>query len=256
MLWALEPVDYASRVINGKTHLPPLPVRRQAGPLGGLENSGAEFVAYLKLLCNLMPQSRVLDIGCGFGLLALYLVDYTREPGRYVGVDVDRRAIRWADAHVARRNPRFEFRHLDIRNLAYNPGGELDPKNLRLPFESASFDVIVLKSVFTHLRPEETRAYMAEIKRLLASDGCCLASVFIFDSAADGASAIDFKFGDETWRYAVREMPELAIAYSEQALTEIVSSAGLTVTARYPGTWSGSGGGLSFQDLFVLKPKR
>lgn len=257
-LWAVEPVDYAARLVNGKTYLPPLHVRRQAGPLGGLEYSGAEFVSYLKLLCNLKSESRILDIGCGFGLLALNLKDYLREPGNYLGIDIDRRAVNWATRHITPRSPLCEFRHLDIANPAYNPRGLLAAADVTFSLADASLDAIVLKSVFTHLRPEATRNYLGEIRRMLSPTGSCLSTFFVFDRAREGSAknpaSLDFAFGDNNWRYAVREMPELAIAYSEKCLKEMVAASGLAIKATYPGTWSGVDGGLSYQDILVLTP--
>jgi SAM-dependent methyltransferase len=252
VLLALEPVDYAARLINGKGHLPPLRIRRRAGPLRGLERSGAEFAAYLKLMCDLDPHSRVLDVGCGFGLLALELRDYLSGPGSYVGVDVDRGAIAWARRSISRSFSRFEFQWLDIRNAAYNPDGRLAADAFQFPFEAGSFDVIVLKSVFTHLRPEAMRQYLSEAGRLLSSRGACLATFFVLDDEIGGSGGLQFQFGDGDWAYAVRNLPELAIAYKESSLRAAVSAAGLTVKANHPGTWSGRPGGLSYQDVLVL----
>jgi len=73
MLVAVEPVDYVSRLVNRESELPPLYLRLYAGPLVSFKSSGAEFTAYLKLICHLLPNERVLDIGCGCGLVALNL---------------------------------------------------------------------------------------------------------------------------------------------------------------------------------------
>src|SRR5829696_7239370 len=93
---ALEPLDLVSRVVTGKTDLPPLRLRKHVGPLRTFESSGAEFAVYLKLLCGLRSDERLLDIGCGCGLMAISLADYLDARGRYVGVDIDRPSIDWA----------------------------------------------------------------------------------------------------------------------------------------------------------------
>jgi hypothetical protein len=69
-LLALSPLDYLSRPLNNKTDFPPLHLRRYVGPLRSFESSGAEFMSYLRLLASLRPDERILDIGCGFGLMA------------------------------------------------------------------------------------------------------------------------------------------------------------------------------------------
>lgn len=65
---ALAPLDYVSRIINGKGDFPPLHLRRHVGPLRTFEASGAEFMGYLRLLTGLQPNESILDIGCGLEL--------------------------------------------------------------------------------------------------------------------------------------------------------------------------------------------
>ena len=100
-LLALWPLDYISRLINDKTDFPPLHLRRYVGPLRSFESSGAEFLSYLRLLAGLRPSDRILDIGCGCGLMALFLEDYLDEKGAYVGVDIHRPSIRWCQKKIS-----------------------------------------------------------------------------------------------------------------------------------------------------------
>jgi len=90
---ALWPFDYLARLVNGKSDFPPLHLRRYVGPLRTFEASGAEFMTYLRLLVDLRPGERILDIGSGCGLMALYLKEYLDEAGSYVGVDRHRQSI-------------------------------------------------------------------------------------------------------------------------------------------------------------------
>ncbi len=252
-----EPIDFLSRCINGKRNLPPLRLRRYVGPLATTETSGAEFTAYLKLLCGASSGSRVLDVGCGFGLLALYLQDTISPPGRYVGLDLSKSAIRWARRSIGLKHPQFQFLHLDIRNEAYNRGGKLDAANVALPFPDKSFDIAVLKSVFTHMRPAEMKNYIEQLARVLELRGTCLCTLFLLNETQEDLSRrrlsrLYFHFGSERWRYAYREMPELAVAYSEEAFRGMVRDVGLTVKSIHYGSWSGRRDTLSYQDIVVI----
>ncbi len=259
-LYLIEPLDYLGRFINGKKDLPPLGLRRYAGPLSSLESSGAEFLAYLKLLCRISPHTRILDIGCGFGLMALYLKDYLKPPGSYTGMDINRRAIKWAQKAIARKHPNFYFLHLDVRNTAYNPLGKFAAEEVPFPFHDGSFGCILFRSVFTYMRSAEVQNYLAEVARLLAPQGVCLAIFFLLNETqeelhAKGLNAIDFRFGDGLWRYAWREMPELAVAFSEKELHKMLDEAGLEVKRICYGTWSGREEGLSYQDMVIVRKK-
>ncbi|HEU4508752.1 MAG TPA: class I SAM-dependent methyltransferase, partial [Pyrinomonadaceae bacterium] len=106
-LLALSPLDYLSRLLNHKTDLPPLHLRRYVGPLKSFESSGNEFMGYLRTLARLQPDERVLDVGCGCGQMALQLKDYLNDRGRYVGLDIHGSSIRWCQKKI--RNPNFEF---------------------------------------------------------------------------------------------------------------------------------------------------
>ncbi len=255
----LRPLDNICRRINSKAHFPPIDLRRYVGPLSSFESSGAEFVAYLKLLAGLRPTTRFLDIGCGCGLIPLHLTEYFVPPGRYVGMDISREAIEWCQRNLARRSPSLSFIHSDIRNSRYNPNGRYRAQEYTFPFPPASFDLILLKSVFTHMRPAEVARYLHEIGRLLDGDGCCLATFFLLNDtqqrlAAEGRNAFDFRFGDDAWRYIDETSPETAVAFEERTLSEMLEQAGLRLRGpiRY-GSWSGRDDGLSFQDILLIE---
>jgi ubiquinone/menaquinone biosynthesis C-methylase UbiE len=243
---ALSPLDYLARRVNGKTDFPPLHLRRHVGPLRTFEASGAEFMSYLRLLLDLQPNAQLLDIGCGCGLMALYLKDYLDNEGTYTGVDIHGPSIRWCTNHITTRHPKFRFTQIS---------------DAQLPYEAQSFDVILLKSVFTHLRPPAVENYLSEIARLLKPNGRCLASFFLLNDeqralAARQKNTFQFTFGDERWRYVYEHSPESASAYDETYILELLRKHNLELRApvRY-GTWAGRKNGLSFQDLLQIQPR-
>jgi SAM-dependent methyltransferase len=252
-LVALGPLDYVARVVQGKSELPPLHLRRYVGPLRSFESSGAEFMDYLRSLAGLRPSDRVLDIGCGCGQMALHLKDYLDESGGYVGVDIHRPSIDWCQQRIARRHQNFQFAHIDVRNLAYNPNAAQRAEAYQFPFADGSFDLILLKSVFTHMRPPEVSNYLSEVARLLKLDGRCLATFFLLnDEQAGLANDLAFNFGEGEWRYVHEHSPESAVAYDESFVMQLIEKYGLAVEKKIYGRWSGREDGLSYQDMLLL----
>ena len=256
---SLGPFDYASRLVNGKTDFPPLHLRRYVGPLRTFEASGSEFLAYLKLLVEMQPGDRILDIGCGCGLMALYLKDYLDGSGSYAGVDLHSPSIRWCNDHIRATHPNFVFEHTDIKSLAYNPQGAHSADVFQFPFESNSFDVILLKSVFTHMRPAEIKNYLREVARMLKDNGRCLATFFLLNEsqrllATEDRNTLKFNFGDDEWRYVYENSPESASAYDENYILGALAEQGLKLKKLIIyGHWSGRENGLSFQDMLVIE---
>jgi SAM-dependent methyltransferase len=252
-LMALGPVDYVARVVKGRSGLPPLHLRRYVGPLRSFESSGAEFMDYLRSLAGLRPGARVLDIGCGCGQMALHLKNYLDEKGSYVGVDIHRPSINWCRQKIARRYKNFQFAHIDVRNLAYNPNAAQRAEAYQFPFADRSFDLILLKSVFTHMRPPEVSNYIREVARLLKGDGRCLATFFLLnDEQAALPNDLAFNFGEGEWRYVHEHSPESAVAYDESFLMQLLEQYELAVEQKFYGSWSGREDGLSYQDILIL----
>lgn len=255
--YALEPFDFVCRRVNGKGDFPPLYLRRYVGPLRSFESSGAEFQVYLKLLGKLRSNERVLDIGCGCGLMAFHLREFLRGDGKYVGLDIYKPAISWARKNL--QNDRFAFAHIDVKNNIFNPSGKFSDNDYRFPFESGSFDFILLKSVFTHMSAEGVNCYLSEISRLLSPQGRALVTFFLLDAkqkelAAQGKSALDFSFGGDNCKWVYKNSPESAIAYSSEKVLEMVKMNNMK--AEIPlcyGTWSGREDGVSFQDMLVVR---
>ena len=111
---------------------------------------GDEFVAALTEHAGLRDDSRVLDIGCGYGRLP-HALKRSAFAGSYLGIDVLEKHVRWCNKRLG--EPRFRFQHADIKNDRYNPGGSLAVDDLDLGDDR--FDVIAAFSVFTHMWPED-----------------------------------------------------------------------------------------------------
>ena len=244
--------------MNGKNDLPPLYLRGRVGPLRSFETAAAEFMVYLKFICKLDPGERVLDIGCGCGALALPLLEYLDSKSIYQGLDIDKGAIDWCRRKISARCPNFIFQHIDVRNDVYNPKGRYESDDYSFPLEDGIFDVILVKSVFTHLLPLAVDNYLSEVARLLAPSGRCLATFFLLNDhseelARQKRAKLYFDFGEGSYRYAYETTPESAVAYQEGHVIQLLHNHRLKL--REPihyGSWSGFGSGLSYQDIMVI----
>jgi len=131
-------------------------------------SKGAAFrVRTLKTFTDLLDQAerhggvregaRVLDWGCGCGAISSLLLRH--HPGvRLEACDVDPRGVEWCRANL----PQGRFLVVGARPP--------------LPYEDASFDLVVASSVFTHLRLDDQRLWLAELRRVLRPGGLMLAS--------------------------------------------------------------------------------
>ena len=95
---------------------------------------------------RLRPGVDLLDAGCGTGGFLRWAVD-TAHPARACGVDIGGAAIALARERV--------------------PEAELHVRPVhRLPFESASFDVIVMNDVLQHVPEADVGASLGELRRV------------------------------------------------------------------------------------------
>lgn len=217
---------------------------------------GDAIADQLEEWAGLEKGDRVLDVGCGYGRLA-HALKRRSFRGSYLGLDILPRQIRWCRRNLS--GWRWRFRHMDVRNLRYNPGGKLAAETLSLGRYCSSVDLVVASSLFTHLEAASVRHYLREFVSLLAAGGAIYASFFAlnsrFESAGAGEDVSVMSFAHELGdgaRYQYLEEPLRAVAYEETWLEELFESSGLEVRERSYGSWCPGAPGAHYQDIYIL----
>jgi ubiquinone/menaquinone biosynthesis C-methylase UbiE len=127
------------------------------------------------IAARLRPDSRVLDLGCGTGALAVQLA---RKGCQVTGVDISLPML----AQAARR-----VRHASLEgkvNLR-----QLGAVNLDTAFEDGSFDAVVSILVFSELSDDEIAYTLAECRRVLNSGGQLLIADEVLPGSVLGRTA-------------------------------------------------------------------
>ena len=261
----IDPLDYVARSLSGLAKLPPYSdrvvsngVTRQFGGKG-FHSFGKVLSKQLQTGANLSPSSRVLEIGCGCGRTAIVL-NKTLTNGHYTGMDIHKGSIDSCLKNKVFNKETFDFHHLDVQNNEYNSGGLNSAKDFDFPYDSGSFDIIFMVSVFTHMLTDDVKNYIKEIARMTSPGGTCMVTTFILDSDKE-MYRMKFPHKDQEHFYYNQNLPEEAIAYTLGFFEHQFGSHNMSLKGEPSwGSWRGntqtsSDTGFSQDILFFKKPK-
>ena len=148
------PVAFPSNPIGRRPYHTTLDFENETQPAVIEQLVRGEFISRQ----GLVRGKRVLDVGCGSGYTAHFLV----ERGGAVavtGLEIDRGLV----AENNRRNT-----NASIQFLGYDGGP--------MPFDNGTFDVVTCFEVLEHLRSEQQRNIIEEISRVVTPNGLAILS--------------------------------------------------------------------------------
>ena len=100
------------------------------------------FAQTLTLLCKTLAINKILDVGCGIGLLVKYL-----------------------------NSQGLQTIGCDISDVAVRISGQVKGSATKLPFRSANFDLVTSISMIEHLTLPEMNIFLEEARRVLKTHG-------------------------------------------------------------------------------------
>ncbi|OMP31326.1 hypothetical protein BKM32_08855 [Mangrovimonas sp. DI 80] len=224
--------------------------------IGDNRKIAAEFFGYFKVFGNLQPDHKVLEVGSGFGRMAVPLTDYLNQRGSYDGLEIMNDAFNWCNSNFTPRFPNFKFHKVDVYNKRYNPTGKQKASDYEFPFKQEAFDFIWVTSVFTHMFWEEIERYLFEIYRVLKPGGTCCITWYIMDPISLSLTAKDkgtynFKHYREGYWVESKEDLLYQIAFAKENVEKLYQRIGFKELEIKKGKWSGYSNGLSFQDVVI-----
>lgn len=214
---------------------------------GDYTEVGETWLGLLRSLALVRPDERVLEIGCGAGVLARPLHRHLGPGARYVGYDDDAVAIEWCQA-AYRDRPDFSFELAE----------DLSATDLVLPFQEETFDVVVMHDVLTHLPPDAVAARLREARRVMIDEGRLFATAYLLDgdaraALAQGTAAIDFEAEDDAPGGEGEHGGEPTFAIDEEWLLDRVAEAGFKTVGIRHGSWTPHEDTKAFPDILVAR---
>jgi cyclopropane-fatty-acyl-phospholipid synthase len=125
-------------------------------PANSLEQAQADKKAHIVAKLAILPNMRVLDIGCGWGGMALYI--HAKTGAEVIGVTLSEEQLKVARRRAAEAGvaDKVRFELIDYRAL------------------TGRFDRIVSVGMFEHVGPAHYKAFFRKCRELLTDDGVML----------------------------------------------------------------------------------
>jgi SAM-dependent methyltransferase len=215
--------------------------------------------------------NRILDIGCGTGILGIASEPYVQDEGKYIGIDVRKADIDFCNKHY--REDHFLFQHLDVANPTY--AAQQPGERRRWDIDDVSIDLMTALSVWTHLNEEDAVYYFREIDRVLKPGAKAIVTFFLLDHEYyEGREERSDRSGryhstrQDLWIFEVpcsasgewfhprwARQAEDAIGVTPTGVNRMLEGTGLELRETFAGNWK-ERPGIFFQDVLVFEKGR
>ncbi len=148
---------------------------------------------------GIKPGSRVLDAGCGTGLIIPWLLESVGEKGHVTALDIAERMLTLArEKHKA---PNLEFIHADIADT---------------PFLDGSFDEVICHNCFPHV--SDKRGAVEEMFRILRPGGW---ATVCHNESREEVNALHRFIGDEVGLDMLPTIDEMEELFEEAGFIDV-----------------------------------
>lgn len=233
-------------MLDLRKYIPDSDIKTWVGPFPDKEiylrigkNQAEKFIQ----LTGAKKNSRILDLGCGCGRLAIHFIELLDGIGTYIGIDASRELLDWCSSKISPDWPNFEFHRVNIYNGAYNDKGSMQPREFKIPFGDSSFDIIYAVSLFTHMRFDDMVYYLREIYRVLKKDGKFLSTYLLLNDGSLQAISkkeshfnLIYQVGEHSRTFS-EKCPEEGIGHDEHELMRTYDEIGLRASLIEYGSW-------------------
>jgi SAM-dependent methyltransferase len=189
------------------------------------------------------------------GSLAVALTGYLDSTRGYEGLDIVPAGIAWCQREITSRFPNFRFRLADVQNNNTNPEGRVAGSRHCFPYESESFDLVFMRSVFTQMPAPDFERYVEEVARVLAPDGRFLVTFFLLNDESmhlmETLKKRQFPFAHGVFR-TTEPGACGGHAYDETFVRAVFARHGLIIREPiYFGSWCGRASIWDSQDMIL-----